>query len=595
VTWTTRHEIISDGVSYLEIATAYAGGHWSAALNAYWSPLFSWLIAIALVVIRPTPYWQDATMHLVIFVAYVADLGVFEFFLTELITCEADPPRSLPVWTIYTVGYSCFLFATLSLVGTRFCSPDMIGVGLTLLLAALLIRISRTGGSNAQFFALGVTFALCYFTRTALLATVAAAFVVVLVLLGMRTRPLLAPALIMFLTTSALMLPFVTAISLKQGELTLGEAGRLNYAWELDGAHRWVHWQGEPYDIGVPLHPTKLVLSSPKTFTFTDPVPGSYAPWYDPAYWYAGVKPKLRPSAQLWVFAVNSVVFLRLFLRSPIVLPVLILAAVAGLRSCWSSLIRLWPVLIPILIGIAAYSIVYVEKRYLAGALLVIWMAVLAAFRSEKRKVRIFAPWMFAALAIAFLAVFLFKHVTAAVHESARDLLHHRERWANVNYVLAERLHQLGLCPGDKVAYIGPAINAEWARLAHVKIVAEIPLMYSRNRGFLNNQHIDDPTQIRRFFTADPETREHVLNEFRKAGAKIVVTDGFFSNKLSDDWQRIIPANEPGIPEFGDIFTQVNSRYFWLSPPRKECDSEVRVASIYTRSSRSTFRITPSS
>src|SRR3954447_1440755 len=33
-----------DGVSYLTIARQYLDGHFADAINAYWSPLYSWLL-----------------------------------------------------------------------------------------------------------------------------------------------------------------------------------------------------------------------------------------------------------------------------------------------------------------------------------------------------------------------------------------------------------------------------------------------------------------------------------------------------------------------------------------------------------------------
>ncbi len=39
-----RDHLTSDGVSYLSIAEHYAAGHVSEAVNAYWSPMFSWLM-----------------------------------------------------------------------------------------------------------------------------------------------------------------------------------------------------------------------------------------------------------------------------------------------------------------------------------------------------------------------------------------------------------------------------------------------------------------------------------------------------------------------------------------------------------------------
>jgi len=38
------HAINADGISYISIARRYLGGDWHGAINAYWGPLFSWLL-----------------------------------------------------------------------------------------------------------------------------------------------------------------------------------------------------------------------------------------------------------------------------------------------------------------------------------------------------------------------------------------------------------------------------------------------------------------------------------------------------------------------------------------------------------------------
>src|SRR5687768_6759202 len=40
-----RYQMNPDGVSYLSIASKYLAGHFGDAVNAYWSPLYSWLLA----------------------------------------------------------------------------------------------------------------------------------------------------------------------------------------------------------------------------------------------------------------------------------------------------------------------------------------------------------------------------------------------------------------------------------------------------------------------------------------------------------------------------------------------------------------------
>lgn len=575
-----RHEVISDGVSYIEIANNYAQGHWHDAINAYWSPLFSWITALILLVFRVPPYWQIATLHLVIFLGYLASLGAFELLLRELVRSQAGKAESemLPTPAIYVIGYSIALFAGLSMVGMFFPSPDMISLALTLLLYALLLRVRRTGGSTGSFLTFGSLCAFLYFDRAAFGALVLLCVVVMLIALWEKQKPLLRPALLMTGTILVLTAPFITAISLKEGHFTLGNAAKLNYAWELDGAHRWVHWQGEPGDIGRPIHPTHLALASPKTFTFDGPVHASYAPWYDPSYWYAGVEPKIRVLQQLGVIAVNWSIAANLLIRSPILLPVLLLAAVSGFTGWWKRVLHLWPVLFPALAGLGLYSLVYVERRYVAANLLVMWMAVLIALRLRRPLLRQWAPWLLAAASLMFIGLYVRSRVLWAVHDAISDLRHGHEKFWNTNYALASQLQRLGLCPGDKVAYIGPGINADWARLARVKIVAEVPLMYARSRAFMNNLHIDDPSEIEKFFTSGPEVQNSVLDIFRKTGAKVAVTDGYFSHGISDSWPRVIPEDDKHVlPYNKDVWSQVNSRYLWLVPGQtSSCSSTPR-------------------
>ena len=572
--WTVRHEVISDGVSYLAIAMAYVNGDWSQALNAYWSPLLSWLVALLVLLLRPSPYWQVATLHLVLFLSYVASLFAFEFFTRELILSQSSDgnAKPLPPTAIYIAGYCSVLFAGLSMVGNWFCSPDMMALALTLFLSGVVLRIRRTGGSTTLFLLLGIACALAYFARAAFVAPVAIYFAVVLVILYQQHRDLLRPALIMAGAIGLLTAPFIGAISKKEGYFTIGDAGKLNYAWEVDGAHRWVHWQGEPGDIGTPKHPTTLAVASPKTFVFPQPAVGSYAPWIDPSYWYAGVKPKLKLKEQTWLWIVNFSVLCNIIIRSPLFFPVCLIAVLTSLRLWWRNFLDLWVILLPIVAGIALYSLVYIERRYLAANLLVIWMAMLVCLRVNKPWLQKLAPIAIACCALLFAFVYVGTRLIYPVKDALSDLVHHREKVWNLNYLLAQRLLALGLCPGDEIGYVGPAMNAEWARLAHLRIVAEVPLMYSRSRRLLNNLHIDDPRQIERFFQLNEAEREPVLRTMRAAGAKMVVTDGYFSRNLATHWQRVLPQEQPHLPVLDkDAYTQQNSRYLWLVPVQNQC------------------------
>jgi hypothetical protein len=70
-TISARNSIGPDSRSYLEIAHAYLRHDWAMAVNAYWSPLYSWLEAAVLAVTHPSWRWEYPTIHAMNFVIFV--------------------------------------------------------------------------------------------------------------------------------------------------------------------------------------------------------------------------------------------------------------------------------------------------------------------------------------------------------------------------------------------------------------------------------------------------------------------------------------------------------------------------------------------
>lgn len=87
---------------------------------------------------------------------------------------------------------------------------------------------------------------------------------------------------------------------------------------------------------------------------------------------------------------------------------------------------------------------------------------------------------------------------------------------------VAEFLQRMGVQPGDKVASIGRTFDANWAHLAQVKIVAEIP---RRDENA--------------FWAANDTVRSQALRTFGKTGAKLVVADRVPSYASTLGWERI--------------------------------------------------------
>src|ERR1700733_9362172 len=93
-----RHSLGTDAVSYLDVADAYLRHDWHGAINTWWSPLYSWLLAIGLWAIRPSPFREPAVVQLVNFLIFIVVLISFEFFLSEYLPSGgAGLPRTLLV------------------------------------------------------------------------------------------------------------------------------------------------------------------------------------------------------------------------------------------------------------------------------------------------------------------------------------------------------------------------------------------------------------------------------------------------------------------------------------------------------------------
>jgi hypothetical protein len=568
-TWYMRHRIFSDGISYLAIAQAYLRGDWHSALNGYWSPLYSWLIAIYLAIFQPSPYWQVSSLHVINFAAFLAACWTFERFLTALLRNNSNSRQScLQESTILAAGLVTVLFGGFVDIGIGYVSPDLIAYAITGLLAWLTVLIQQGQTSAWVFIAFGGALGLGYLDRSAF-APLAVFYVAAVggILWRMR-RGLIRPLAWIGVAGILISAPFPIALSRDRGRLTLGDSGKLNYGWEVAGAARSTHWQGEPGDIGKPLHPTRKILSSPvPVFEFSEPVSGPYPPWYDPSYWYEGIQPHLKIGSQI-SRTVSNLIMTAIVAGACPAVPIVFLLLVAGrgdFRRLRDSLTRNWGVILPPLVAIAIYCLVFVDRRYIAGFIAVFWLSVLCALNATREP-----RWRHTELAARGLCLLVFAGVllplmSASVSLALGDLVHLRERQANFNSLLAERFRKIGLRPGDKIAYSGISMNADWVRLAGCKIVAEVPITYDREQGWKNFVIANKQYQTA-FAELDDKDRETVLDAFRRAGAVIAVVDGLPKGANQTGWTRAIDADEPRLPwKDGQYPDGFETSYRWLN------------------------------
>jgi hypothetical protein len=93
-----RNAINPDSRSYMDLARAYLRHDWATTINAYWSPLYAWLLAITFSLTKPALRWQYPVAHAMNVALFLGCLAAFEFFWTGLLNHSeygfAPPPES---------------------------------------------------------------------------------------------------------------------------------------------------------------------------------------------------------------------------------------------------------------------------------------------------------------------------------------------------------------------------------------------------------------------------------------------------------------------------------------------------------------------
>ena len=542
-TWMSRHTLSThDSVSYLDIADAYLRADWQAALNAHWSPLYSWLLALTLGLIEPTPYWELATVKLVNFVVYLGALVAFDFFLRALIAhVDGELERSerlgflrVPEWVWIVSGYGLFLWSSLKWTSLYSDTPDLCTSVFVYLAAGILLR-ARSGMDRwINFVLLGVVVGLAYLSKTALLP-IGAVFLAAGLLTAGGFRRALPRVLVAALALAVVVAPFVAALSAKEGHFTLGEAGRYVYVVFVNPGvpkRDLLHWQGEQTEFGTPEHTTRQIHESPAAFEFATPIAGSYPPWYDPSYWHAGIKIRFDVLRQIKMLVKNLVFAWDTFLAALVFGYLALLVGGGGrLRPSLAGLGANAVILVPAVVGVGVYLLAtdfpasdistQPAMRYIAPFAVLLFAGVLSSvgLPDSKQSLR----WL-SGITTAAVTVVVASFLASLMQDRLKNPRIHRD---HVDWEITTHLAALGIGPGDEIANMGAgtADPLYWARLAGVRIVAEI-------------------ADERDFWRRTPQTRADVLRAVEATGVKAVVA---VKNPGKPDW-----AVEEGWQKYGE-------------------------------------------
>ena len=518
--WVGRYSMNPDGMCYLDLGDATWNGRWSDTVNAYWSPLYAWLVGAALHIVKSTSHGEFPLVHAVNFIIYLLALGCFELFLRSLLvdlkqdTANSAGTAPLAEWSLVCVSYGLFLWTSLELITVHDVGADLTVAALVYLIAALLLRIRRGAGLFC-YVLLGITLGISYLAK-AVMFPLGFAFILIGFFLVPHAKrlPYLLLVTLFFLGVSA---PWLAALSMRKGKFTFGDSGMLNYSAFVSPGGRVINWQGEPPASGVPLHATRKLLDDPPVYEFAAPIGGTYPPSFDPAYWNAGRTWSFNLRAQLRVIAGNILTYAGLFLRSqPGLLAAALTLIFVGGGAIRKAARAYWPLFMIGFVAMGLYMLVHVETRFVAPYLCIFWVVLLTGVRLPKTgAVLKMAECLIGAVTLTLVLTVAdgtVRAIQAGGPYSARD---HIE--------VSDRLKQIGVQSGDRVAVLGDGNWSYWAHLGRLRIVANV-------------MGVDTPL----FWAANAEQRAKVFQILAESGARVVVTSNIPQLVAPDaSWQPI--------------------------------------------------------
>jgi 4-amino-4-deoxy-L-arabinose transferase-like glycosyltransferase len=552
--WSHRLLVDHDGVAYLDIAENYARGAWSSAINAYYSPLYSWLMAVVMLLKLPRS-WESTLLHMVNLAGYLGAYASFEFFLRQLIRTEQGNPHSqhdqagLTENAWQTLGLGLFLYSTLFMAnlsghsgqGDPGSTPDIFVMLFIFLAMGLLVRIQSGQARAGSYSMLGALLGLGYLAKTVMFP-LAFVFMAVAGLVSLRRSTKITTFLLVPVCFALVAGPWIAVLSHAERRYTFGDAGMLTYRWEAGPQANPSEWGGQTQEQEREslVHPPRRLFLDPPVYEFATPVAGTFPLWYGNSYWLRGLKFHFSRVGQLRIIHegynnYRSILdsqkeYLTLFL-------LLILLQGAALQY-FKVFLRGWVLWFPALAACGLYLLVRVEPRYVAPFIVILWLAGFAAVKLPRNQiVRRVAMWAVVAAVLA-TGIDILHEGLADFHVVARNA-------SSQQAEVARGLRTLGIQEGQTLATIGiPLDSFYWARLAGVRVISEIPT-----------------PSVNQYWFASSDTQEKVRTLFAQAGAVAIVTDAMPAAVHFPEYN--IPISVPG-------WERIGSTSYFFFPLRTE-------------------------
>lgn len=507
-----------DLISYLDVGDAWLRGDLANAPNGYWSPILPILVSSA-ASLFPNNEWDSTASHFVYALLHLGALWAFNWLLRqidEFISGATNEQKAISRALVLT-AFPIFLWCDLILTSLKWITADILIDICLLCSSGIILRIVNRGSTLKRFAALGLVLGLGYLSK-AIMLSIGVVFLGSTIFLTRFSLRQLRHGIVAFLIMLAINVPNIALVSKKMGRLDLGDTGPLAYAWYVNDIAPLFHWMGGPPGFGVAKNPPTRVLDSPEVFDFSRYPHGSYPPGFDPAYWNEGLKPKFIWADQWRRLKLSGKLLIKMHLQPAC------LAFGAALLICFAKTDRReflknfrWtlPLAITAAAGIAAYVLILLSDRYIAYFLLLgfvsILIPMLKSLRGELPKPAAALCW----LSVLFVLMSAGRHLLdGTVLPTSQIYREHRQ--------VAQTLKSHGLKPGERIAILGVACEASYARIADVQIMAE-GCTFHDSVAWLD----------------DAEKRERAVAAIKPLGLRAIVLEAAPANLDTKQWIRV--------------------------------------------------------
>lgn len=467
-----RHYLNPDGLSYIDMAAEAVEDGPHHLVSDYWSPAYPALLAVAFAVFRPTASQEVPLVHFVNLLVFCVALLAFSGLVRQLckmsVAHDGNGKSGRPY--LIAVSFTIFLWSMIQFIGMDHITPDLAVAAIGFLAIAISIRLELQSHRRFLFLLFGFVLGVGFYIKAAMFPL--GLMLIALICLRWSIKRIggvrnLALSLAAFLLTVA---PLTGALSAKAGRLSIGEAGRLNYLWYVNGA-LWADdvdrvRMGETVE-----HPAPRIVNRPITLHFPVSAPGTYPLWFNPAHWYAAASTRVDPAAQIRSIATNlekcvAVVQESALLAAGAAALLILKSNPQTTLATGSGLVNqiAWPLAATLL-----YLSVTVEIRYLGGFIVLFWQGVYCrmGFRNSVR----------GQTAVVGLVITGLLSITALRAFGQAQLVTNDLRMArDPEYVrVGKWLGTIGVKEGHSIAIVGYAHNCYYARYARLRVGAQIP------------------------------------------------------------------------------------------------------------------------